>query len=264
MHNMNDLVGTADVLFMTLDTLRFDVASQALAEGITPSLAEHIGHWEKRHAPGNFTYASHHAMFAGFLPTPDSPGPHPRLFALRFEGSTSTNNKTAVFDSPNIISGFAKAGYHTACIGGVGFFNKQNPLGCVLPSMFEESHWSPSLGVTCVDSPANQVDIAIRIAEECSQRLFLFINASALHQPNAIFGPDPDAPDSPATQALALAAIDRELPRLFDALGKRGPCFCIVTSDHGTAYGEDGHRGHRIAHDVVWTVPYADFLLARR
>jgi hypothetical protein len=34
-----------------------------------------------------------------------------------------------------------------------------------------------------------------------------------------------------------------------------------VCSDHGTAYGEDGYRGHRLGHPVVWDVPYAEFLL---
>ena len=30
---------------------------------------------------------------------------------------------------------------------------------------------------------------------------------------------------------------------------------------HGTAYGEDGFTGHRLGHEVVWTVPYAQFVL---
>jgi len=38
-------------------------------------------------------------------------------------------------------------------------------------------------------------------------------------------------------------------------------CFTLVCSDHGTAYGEDGHTGHRIAQEAVWTVPYAHFVL---
>lgn len=42
----------------------------------------------------------------------------------------------------------------------------------------------------------------------------------------------------------------------------RRPCFVIVCSDHGTAYGEDGHTGHRIGHEVVWTVPYGEFILS--
>ena len=34
-----------------------------------------------------------------------------------------------------------------------------------------------------------------------------------------------------------------------------------MCSDHGTAYGEEGYYGHRVAHPVVWTVPYAEFVL---
>src|SRR5438093_13091232 len=89
---VRDLVGSHDVLFVTLDTLRYDVARDALAAGRTPNLAAVLpgGRWEERHSPGTFTYAAHQAFFAGFLPTPPTPGPHPRLFAARFPGSETT------------------------------------------------------------------------------------------------------------------------------------------------------------------------------
>ena len=67
-----------------------------------------------------------------------------------------------------------------------------------------------------------------------------------------------------ASHAAALAYVDSQLPPLFDALRRRGPALAIVCSDHGTAYGEDGYSGHRVAHPVVWTVPYAEFLLEGR
>jgi hypothetical protein len=47
---------------------------------------------------------------------------------------------------------------------------------------------------------------------------------------------------------------------LFAALRRRAPVFAIICSDHGTAYGEAGYHGHRLAHPVVWTVPYAEFV----
>ena len=92
------------------------------------------------------------------------------------------------------------------------------------------------------------------------RRIFLFLNVSALHQPNCAYLPGATE-DSPATQAAALAYVDRCLPPLFAALGRRAPALCIVCSDHGTAYGEDGYVGHRLGHPVVWTVPYAEFVL---
>jgi hypothetical protein len=264
MLNANELIGTHDILLVTLDTLRYDVAREALRQGRTPNLGAILpgGRWEKRHAPGSFTYSAHQAFFAGFLPTPARPGKHPRLFALRFPGSETTTEQTCVFDAPDIVTGLAGRGYHTVCIGGVGFFNKQSPLGRVLPGLFAESDWGPDLGVTDPHSTANQVALAEDILGRLPrrQRVFLFVNVSAIHQPNCIFVEDAVA-DSPATQAAALAYVDRHLPRLFAALRRRAPLLGILCSDHGTAYGEDGYRGHRLGHPVVWTVPYAEFLL---
>ena len=163
MLEVNGLIGQCDVLLITLDTLRYDVAERSLREGRTPNLARWLPHggWEKRHSPGNFTYAAHQAFFAGFLPTRAAPGPHPRLFALRFPGSETIAAETCVFDAPNIVAGLAERGYHTLCIGGVGFFNKQSPLGGVLPGLFAESYWSEDLGVTSPCSTENQVATAL-------------------------------------------------------------------------------------------------------
>jgi hypothetical protein len=88
----------------------------------------------------------------------------------------------------------------------------------------------------------------------------LFINISALHQPNCLFTPGATT-DTPETQATALAYVDRCLPPLFAVLEQRGPVLAVICSDHGTAYGEEGYVGHRVAHPVVWTVPYAEFVL---
>lgn len=258
------LLGTHDLLFITLDTLRYDVAQAAWRAGQTRTLAAHLplGGWEERHTPGSFTYAAHHAFFAGFLPTPARPGAHPRRFAARFPGSETTTDDTIVFDAPDIVSGLAAAGYHTLCIGGVGFFNLSCALGRVLPGLFEEALWEPRFGVTEPRSTEHQVAAAVSRIEDVppTRRLFLFLNVSALHQPNYFYLPGAEQ-DSPASQQAALAYVDAQLPPLFAALRRRGPTFAIVCADHGTAYGEDGFSGHRLAHPVVWTVPYAEFYL---
>lgn len=265
--DMNEVVGRDDLLLLTLDTLRYDVAVELAAAGRLPNLAAHLpgGTWERRHAPGNFTYASHQAMFAGFLPTPAAPGPHPRLFAARFAGSETTAGRTYVFDTPDLVSGLAARGYRTVCIGGVGFFNKQGALGGVLPGLFEESHWEPEFSVASPTSFEAQVARAEKTVAELPprQRLFLFLNASALHQPNWFHlpGATRETGDSRATHAAALEYIDRHVGRLFAAMSSRRRCFAIVCSDHGTAYGDDGYTGHRLGHDCVWTVPYSHFFL---
>jgi Sulfatase len=279
-NDMNKIVGTHDILFIVLDTLRYDVAEKLCAAGRTPNLARLLPNhkWEKRHTPGSFTYAAHQAFFAGFLPTPVEPGRHERLFALRFEGSVTTGSVTCVLDGPDIVTGLRARGYHTACIGGVGFFNKQNPLGCVLPNLFDESHWSTETGVTDPRSTEHQVDVAKRIlseqaAKSATSRLFLFMNISALHQPNYFYlqdasnsgGKKDNAKDTIESHGAALEYIDRALEPLFTAFRTRStktPTFAIVCSDHGSAYGEDGFRGHRVAHPSVWNVPYGEFILS--
>jgi hypothetical protein len=257
-------IGTHDVLFVTLDALRYDVARDALASGETPNLAAilPVGRWEERHSPATFTYAAHQAFFAGFLPTPVVPGTYTRLFAARFAGSETTGPETCVFDTPDIVTGFASRGYHTLCVGGVGFFNKETPLGSVLPGLFMESHWHPTLGVTDPHSTENQVRLALERLDAlpCSQRVFLFVNVSAIHQPNCCYLAGATE-DSLASHAAALAYVDRPIGELVAAMRRRAPLLGVICSDHGTAYGENGYWGHRVAHPVVWTVPYAEFIL---
>ncbi|GGR25293.1 membrane protein [Streptomyces roseolus] len=265
--DMNAVVGSHDLLLVTLDTLRYDVAAELAAAGRTPNLARHLpgGRWERRHAPGSFTYASHQAIFAGFLPTPAAPGPHPRLFAARFAGSETTADGTYVYDAPDLVTALAADGYRTVCVGGVGFFDKRPPLGSVLPGLFQESHWEPSFGVASPTSFEAQVARAEEVvaALPADRRLFLFVNVAALHQPNWFHlpGATREAGDTRATHAAALEYVDRHIGRLFAAMSSRRRCFAIVCSDHGTAYGDDGYTGHRLGHEVVWTVPYAQFAL---
>lgn len=260
--DMNLVVGNQDIVFITLDTLRYDVAQRLYEAGQLPVLGRFLPSdgWEKRHTPASFTYAAHHAFFAGFLPTPARPGRHPRLFATAFRGSETTASHTCVFEEESLPAGFAAKGYHTICIGGVGFFNKLTKLGSVLPDMFMESHWSPALGVENRYSIDRQVALAMERMQAITGRIFLFINVSAIHMPNRVYLPGCQA-DNLESHAAALRYVDGALAPLFAACAARAPTFAIVCSDHGCAYGEDGYRGHRLAHATVWDVPYAHFFI---
>jgi hypothetical protein len=219
--------------------------------------------WEERHSPGSFTYAAHQAFFAGFLPTPANPAAaNTRLFAARFGGSETTGPATKVFDAPDVVTGLRAEGWRTICIGGVGFFNLQNPLGRVLPGLFEEAYWEPRFGVTDRDSTRHQFEFATsKLEERPKSPTFLFLNISALHQPNYFYLTE-KGPDTVESHAAALRYVDAQLPILLRALArKRRPTFCILTSDHGTTYGEDGWVGHRLAHPHVWTVPYGEAIV---
>jgi hypothetical protein len=250
------------VVLVTLDTLRFDVAEGCFERGELPVLGPHLGPgWEERHSPGSFTYAAHAAFFAGFLPTPARPGRHERLFALAFPGSETTGEGTAVLHGGDIVEGLRNEGYHTVCIGGVGFFNQLTPLGCRLPDLFDVARWDRSLGVTDPHSTEHQVAAALQeLPDDPDQRTFLFLNISALHQPNRHHLPGA-SDDSPVTMAAALRYVDGALAPLLAAMSRRGPSLWIVCSDHGTAYGEGGYTGHRVGVPVVYTVPYAQFVL---
>lgn len=262
---MRNLIGSHDILLVTLDTLRYDVAADLLAAGRTPRLAKVLpdGRWERRHTPASFTYAAHHAFFAGFLPTPVAPGRHERLYAAAFPGSVTSGPDTWVFDASDLPTALAGVGYHTVCLGGVGFFNQRTPLSRVLPGLFAEAHWEPEFGVTSPTGVDAQLD---RLAEVLAripthQPVFTFLNVAAIHQPNRHYLPGAED-DCLASHAAALEYVDGRMDRLFSLVTSRGrPVFTIICSDHGTAYGEDGHTGHRIGHDVVWTVPYAHFVL---
>ncbi|MEK4664471.1 STM4013/SEN3800 family hydrolase [Priestia sp. FSL H7-0729] len=261
MPDMNTIVGSYDLLMITLDTLRYDVAK--LEEANCPNLCG-SGPWEKRHTPGSFTYAAHHAFFGGFMPTPANTdkASHVRLFHSRNTG-LKTHPHTWLFDTPDIVSGFAAEGYRTICIGGVIFFTKKNPLAKVLPGYFQQSYWRMNFGVTNPKSTEHQVQHALKLLEQTApdEKLFLFLNVSAIHGPNRYFveGAKEDSVD---TQRAALRYVDEALGPLFEAMRQRArPAFCLAFSDHGTAYGEDGYRGHRLAHDVVWTVPYREFFV---
>jgi len=260
--DMHAVVGSHDIVFITLDTLRYDVAQTLFEAGELPVLAQYMaaGGWDKRHSPATFTYAAHQAFFAGFLPTPAQPGRHARLFASAFAVSETTSARTFAFEEADLPAALAARGYRTICIGGVGFFNKQTALGSVLPGLFQESHWSPGMGVASRHSTEKQVALACERLAASDQRTFLFINVAALHAPNRAYLPG-CRQDNLDSHAAALRYVDSALAPLFEACARRAPTFVIVCSDHGSAYGDDGYQGHRVAHDSVWQVPYAHFFI---
>ena len=263
--DMNTVLATHDLLWIVLDSLRYDVACAALTAGEIPHLARVVGTWEERHTPATFTWPAHHAFFSGFLPTPVREPRQPRLFAAKFAGSETTKAGTFVFDEPYLVPALARQGFHTLCVGGVGFFNSRTAIGGVFPGLFAESHWSPELGPESRDCAERQFVLAAERTRAVPDErpLFLFANVPAIHPPNRMYRETP-GPDDLASHRAALRYIDSHLPVLLAAFARRKrPTFFIICSDHGTAYNEDGYTGHRLAHPVVWTVPYADGVLPK-
>ncbi len=255
------------ILFVTLDSLRYDVARAALHAGQTPRLAKFLpgGAWEERRTPGTFTLPAHIAFFSGFLPKLPQPVQPPRLWECRPPAFKTVDAGTFVFDAPNLLTGLAQYGYRTVCIGGVTYFSRETPLGSVLPDMFHEDHWRPEFCSPELDSTRHQVAqalaVAVAVAEQCASRpLFLFVNVSATHVPHGHYISDSE--DCWQSQAAALAYADEHLGRLVDGLTGTKRWLIIMCADHGDAFGEDGYHGRGIAHPTVLNVPYAALLSA--
>lgn len=263
--NMNEIVGTHDILFVCLDTLRYDVAFEEQEKNNTPNLNKY-GKWEKRHAPGNFTFPSHMAMFAGFLPTPEQPTPKlevERLFIPKDNVANRPTPKEAyLFEGANFVEGLERTGYETICVGGVNFFNKRTELGRVLPGLFKRSYWHPSFSCHIKNSFENQLSFIERKLGryDKDKRVFLYLNIDSIHYPN-YFYVDGAKEDSIHTHAAALRYVDSHIERLFHLFREKGKTFVIICSDHGSCYGEDGYHFHRLSHEMVYTVPYKHFVL---
>lgn len=263
--DMNKVVGRRDILFVCLDSLRYDVAVQEQERGGTPVLNQY-GDWRKCQAPGNFTYPSHQAMFAGFLPI--EVGIHnmkerEKLFFAEDIGMGRVAPEGAYsFSGSTWVEGLAKEGYETICIGGVSFFDKRTDIGRVMPEYFTRSYWKPAFGCRVKDCATHQVDFAVQVLRQMDteQRVMMYINFSALHYPN-YFYVEGKRKDCVESHAAALRYVDGELARLFDAFAERGNAFVICLSDHGTCYGEDGVWFHGINHPIVNTVPCKYFFL---
>lgn len=259
---MKEQIGqSANVLFLVLDALRYDAAQDLFLARKLPHFSRYLPKtgWEKRFTPASFTYPAHQAFFAGFLPTKVDQRITPRHFAAAFKGSESTTDKTFLFQEADIITALSKIGYTTACIGGVGFFNKQTAISQLLPHLFQESFWSSELGVTNPHSTKAQFSLAAHWLQSAQSPFFLYINVSAIHQPNSHYLHAKE--DSLASHKAALQYVDEQLPLLMNAIQDAAPVCCFICSDHGTAYGEDGHWGHRNGHKTVMEVPYCEFLL---
>ena len=267
--DMNCVVGSMDILWICLDTLRYDIAVQEEAAGATPVLNRY-GKWEKRQAPGNFTYPSHHAMFAGFLPCGYDVKNQADRELLFYPAAIGLRRKVPkgayAFAGSTVMEGLAREGYETWCVGGVSFFDKRSDIGKVFPGYFQKSYWNPSFACPVKDSTKNQVDFLLKKldAAPLETRIFLYLNVDAVHYPN-YFYLEGEKHDSLLTHAAALRYADGQLGRLFDTWKKkRGNAFVICFSDHGTCYGEDGCWYHGISHPMVDTVPYKHFFLENK
>lgn len=193
--DMNKVVGNCHILFVCIDSLRYDVAFEEQQNQGTPVLNE-FGGWRKCFAPGNFTYPSHQAMFAGFFPVDEGISDMKEREKLFFSEDIGMGRKAPenayTFQGSNWVEGLEREGYDTYCIGGVSFFDKRTDIGKVMPSYFKNSYWNPSFGCKVKESAEHQVDFAIQKLAQIpdGQLVMMYLNISALHYPNYFYIPE--------------------------------------------------------------------------
>ena len=258
-----------DVLFITLDSCRFDTFNHAYTNNLIPNLKS-VGTLHKAQAPSHFTYGSHSAFWMGFTPgvaksTKALLNPKAgKLFRMSHAGLANSMQDCFVLYGKNIIEGFKNKGYLTLGTGAVEWFNPATPTGFVLGSDFNQFYFSGN--TWNLESQIDWINKNLKDKAK-SQNVFCFINIGETHVPYWHEGaawerwPSPCVPFGGETcnadecsrkQLLCLEWTDRKLSGLLKLFSNST---IVVCSDHGDCWGEDGLWEHGISHEKTLTVP---------
>lgn len=256
------MLDPASFLFVTLDSCRYDTFESANAPNI-----KSIGPLHRAQAPGNFTYASHAAMFVGFTPgvaSERTPYVNPK-FGKIFRMDAGGSGKYPPFawvQGGSVMDGLKSLGYLTVGSGAANWFNPETPTGQNLTRDFDRFY-----------HPGNTYSLGRQVAwlqEQIdtagSKRVFAFLNVGETHvpyyhedapwprlpNPCVPFSEDNDAHECRRRQTACLEFVDQRLEpllRRFDGAN------VVVCADHGDAWGEDGVWEHGVHHPKVMEVP---------
>jgi len=274
-----------NILFLTLDSCRFDTAAMAR----TPAL-DKVGALHRALSPGTFTLPSHMSFFAGMLPhVPDQPHldyysrEARRLWRLYGARKASTAHHLTL-EGGTLVEGFRKAGYFTMGGGGVRWFRSP-----ILRAGFDkfvfrgvDDYSNAFVGRERSDfvlaDPERLVDPIPR-----AKPWFLFANLIETHAPydDGILPLSDELLDiqgraqavwsdrrlkslqtnvTPAefklmhaAQIRALETADARIQALIDLLPR--PFIAIICGDHGECFGENGAWGHCFPAPAVMEVP---------
>lgn len=218
-------------------------------------------------APGNFTYASHAAMFMGFTPgvaERAEPLVNPKfgkIFKIAGAGFPSKGTEFLAVRGRNVIDGLKGIGYVTLGVGAAAWFDPETLTGQNLTGDFDRFYHPGD-----VMSLGRQLAwIERQLAELGGQRVLLFLNVGETHvpywhegcgwskdNPCVPFGKGNDAAECRRRQLACLEWVDRQLGPLLQRFAHANTLVC---ADHGDAWGEDGLWEHGIHHEVVLRVP---------
>lgn len=249
-----------DILFITLDSLRYDTFKKAK----TPNL-EKLGKAHKTYSFAPFTYASHSAMFVGFTPgDPHKQEPfiNPKfgkIFRMGFGGFSKEGRDKFVLEGRNIIDGFNRKGYRTIGTGAMSWFDPKFETAQHLIQDFQDYFYE---GLHDLEK---QIEFVSEAMKKTDQPKFVFINIGETHSPYYFNGADwgddnPCVPfsennsrkESQRRQKACIEFVDDKLGALLTRFKDH---HIVVCGDHGDAWGEDDLWEHGIFHPKVFEVP---------
>jgi len=262
-------MSVTDVLFISLDSCRFDTFAAALRAQVIPNLSA-VGPMHRAMAPSYFTYGSHAAFWMGFTPGvlgSNQPWLNPKagkLFRMAFAGSPGRDDEGFRLEGTNLIEGFCRLGYRTIGTAAVDWFDPSSATGAVLGAPFERFYFAGNtwnLGSQLAWIEAQLADNRV------DQPTFCFLNVGETHVPYWHEGaswerwPSPCVPfggdhcsasESARRQGACLQWVDEQLASL---LQRFMAGTVLVCADHGDCWGEDGLWEHGISHPATLTVP---------
>ena len=258
-----------NVLFISLDSCRYDTFASALSAGLIPSLSS-VGSLHRAKAPSYFTYGSHAAFWMGFTPgvaSSHQPFLNPKvgkLFRMSFSGHVGSEIDGYALQGANLIDGFRRLGYTTIGSGAVDWFDPSTETGAVLGDPFDHFYFSGN--TWSIGAQLAWINQQLQILED-GQPCFVFLNVGETHVPywhegapwpqrpspcRAFGGDQCDAKESAKRQLACLAWVDLQLAPLIQQFSAGT---IVICADHGDCWGEDGLWEHGISHPKTLTVP---------
>ena len=257
-----------DVLFISLDSCRYDTFSASHASGLIPNFSR-VAPLHKAFSPSHYTYGSHSSFWVGFTPgNPyvNQPLINPKagkIFRLSYSGS---KGKGDLFDlqGSNIVEGFANRGYCTVGTGAVDWFDPSSKTGRLLGDPFHHFYFPGD--TFSLNSQLDWLSSTLSAIAADIPR-FVFLNIGETHVPywhrdaswpqrpspcRPFGGPSCNARLSAHRQRLCLEWVDRQISELLSSFLSGTILIC---SDHGDCWGEDGLWEHGVSHPMTLTVP---------
>lgn len=259
----------SDVLFITLDSCRYDTFLRAHRSRSIPFLSA-VGPLHKAQSPSYFTYGSHSAMWMGFLPGLSNvmqPWLNPKagkLFRMAFSGHKGDCSGSFLLEGENIIDGFNRLGYRTLGSGSVDWFDPSTETGSVLGRSFQSFYFSGN--TWSLSDQLFWLNERISLTPT-DQPLFVFLNVGETHVPywhhDAGWSrlPSPCRPfggsqcDRAESARRQLACLEWADSRLGPLLAQFLDATIVICADHGDCWGEDGLWEHGVSHSATLTVP---------